>query len=50
MSARFIDAFRKGLDGVQASWANRKYHGQCTLPSDIMRELPLNLRMYIYFE
>ena len=40
-----MDAYRKGLDGVQASWANKKYHGHHTLPADIMKKLPLNLRM-----
>lgn len=38
-SGRFIDAYRKGLDGAQAAWAARKYHGHRTLPGDIIREL-----------
>ncbi|KIO17278.1 hypothetical protein M407DRAFT_16346 [Tulasnella calospora MUT 4182] len=37
-SARFIDAYRKGLDGAQAAWANKKYHGHRTLPTRIMTE------------
>jgi hypothetical protein len=35
----FIDAYRKGLDGPQAVWANRKYHGHRVLPNNIMETL-----------
>lgn len=35
-----MDAYRKGLNGVQASWANKKYHGHRTLPLRIMDEMP----------
>ncbi|KAF8573829.1 hypothetical protein K439DRAFT_1336063, partial [Ramaria rubella] len=35
-SAHFIDAYKKGLNGAQAVWANRKYHGHRILPTNIM--------------
>ncbi|KAH9948611.1 hypothetical protein B0H21DRAFT_777826 [Amylocystis lapponica] len=38
-SLRFMDAYRKGLDGRQAAWANRKYHGHRMLPDHILEEL-----------
>ena len=38
-SARFMDAYRKGLNGPQAVWANRKYHGHRMLPNNIMENL-----------
>ncbi|KAF8577791.1 hypothetical protein K439DRAFT_1363891 [Ramaria rubella] len=37
-SARFMDAYRKGLDGAQAIWANRHYHGHHVLPNSILEE------------
>ncbi|KAG2069159.1 hypothetical protein BDR04DRAFT_1022347, partial [Suillus decipiens] len=37
-SARFIDAYQKGLNGVQAAWAIKKYRGHCVLPPSIMQE------------
>jgi hypothetical protein len=37
-SARLMDAYRNGLDGAQAAWANRKYHGHRTLPSTHIQE------------
>lgn len=37
-SAQFIDAYQKGLNGVQAAWAIKKYRGHCVLPSSIMQE------------
>ena len=27
-----IGAYKKGLSGAQAAWANKKYHGHCMLP------------------
>ncbi|KAJ7052810.1 hypothetical protein C8F01DRAFT_997464, partial [Mycena amicta] len=33
-SIRFMDAYRKGLDGSQAAWAARKYSGHRTLPPE----------------
>jgi hypothetical protein len=39
-SAPFMDAYCKGLNGVQASWANKLYHGHCNLPLRIMDEMP----------
>ncbi|KIJ31298.1 hypothetical protein M422DRAFT_186230, partial [Sphaerobolus stellatus SS14] len=38
-SARFIDAYRHGLTGAQAVWANKKYKGHRVLPNTIMEEL-----------
>ncbi|KAG2141966.1 hypothetical protein DEU56DRAFT_870755 [Suillus clintonianus] len=37
-SLRFIDAYQKGLNGVQAAWAIKKYRGHRVLPESIMRE------------
>jgi hypothetical protein len=37
-SIRFIDAYRKGLDGMQAAWAIKKYRGHRVLPKSIMKE------------
>ncbi|KIJ12707.1 hypothetical protein PAXINDRAFT_82464 [Paxillus involutus ATCC 200175] len=34
----FIDAYQKGLDGKQAAWAARKYHGHWVLPKTILHE------------
>ncbi|KAJ7903895.1 hypothetical protein B0H13DRAFT_1460492, partial [Mycena leptocephala] len=36
-SDRFMDAYRKGLDGVQAVWASKRYRGHRTLPKNIMK-------------
>ncbi|KIJ27289.1 hypothetical protein M422DRAFT_191208, partial [Sphaerobolus stellatus SS14] len=38
-SAQFIDAYRHGLTGAQAVWANKKYKGHRVLPNTIMEEL-----------
>ncbi|KAF7347122.1 hypothetical protein MVEN_01466400 [Mycena venus] len=35
-SDRFMDAYRKGLDGVQAVWASKRYRGHRVLPKNIM--------------
>jgi hypothetical protein len=35
-SARFISAYRQGLSGAQAAWANKKYHGHRILPPDMV--------------
>ncbi|KIJ08616.1 hypothetical protein PAXINDRAFT_88609 [Paxillus involutus ATCC 200175] len=37
-SRRFIDAYQKGLDGKQAAWAAKKYHGHRILLPSILRE------------
>ncbi|KAG1753178.1 hypothetical protein EDB19DRAFT_1627163, partial [Suillus lakei] len=37
-SVRFIDAYQKGLDGMQAAWAIKKYRGHRVLPESIMKE------------
>ncbi|TDL16724.1 hypothetical protein BD410DRAFT_816653 [Rickenella mellea] len=38
-SARFMDAYAKGLSGSQAAWATKRYHGHRVLPNTIMEEL-----------
>ncbi|KAF9508823.1 hypothetical protein BS47DRAFT_1302272 [Hydnum rufescens UP504] len=38
-SLRFMDAYRKGLNGVQAAWANKKYRGHRVLPDTLMDDL-----------
>ncbi|EJC98775.1 uncharacterized protein FOMMEDRAFT_95967 [Fomitiporia mediterranea MF3/22] len=38
-SARFMNAYQKGLTGKQAQWANRKYHSHRVLPDNILAEL-----------
>jgi hypothetical protein len=35
-SLRFMDAYRKGLNGKQAAWASKKYRGHRTIPERIM--------------
>ncbi|KAG1778080.1 hypothetical protein EV702DRAFT_968457 [Suillus placidus] len=37
-SARFIDAYQKGLNDMQVVWAIKKYHGHCVLLQSIMEE------------
>ena len=34
--ARFIHAYASGLNGPEAAWANRKYHGHRTLPPNML--------------
>ncbi|EJF65501.1 hypothetical protein DICSQDRAFT_50755, partial [Dichomitus squalens LYAD-421 SS1] len=36
---RFMDAYRRGLNGKQAAWAAKKYHSHRVLPNDILEEL-----------
>ncbi|KAG2348635.1 hypothetical protein BDR05DRAFT_973668 [Suillus weaverae] len=38
-SSRFVDAYRKGLDGKQAAWAIKRYRRHRVLPESIMWEL-----------
>lgn len=38
-SLRFMDAYRKGLNGSQAAWAGRKYRGHRIIPMTIMEEI-----------
>jgi hypothetical protein len=35
----FMDAYRRGLMGVQAAWESRRYRGHRKLPDSIMQEL-----------
>ncbi|KIK76762.1 hypothetical protein PAXRUDRAFT_17963 [Paxillus rubicundulus Ve08.2h10] len=37
-SARFINAYDKGLNGTQAAWAIKKYRGHRVLPESILKE------------
>ena len=34
--AQFIFAYRQGLSGTQAAWANKKYYGHHILPPDMI--------------
>jgi len=34
-----MDGYRKGLNGKQAAWASKKYHGHHVLLEEIMNEL-----------
>src|SRR5271156_4318844 len=45
-----MDAYRKGLNGPQAIWANRKYHGHQVLPDNIWKHWKLwgRLKYRIY--
>ncbi|KIJ43759.1 hypothetical protein M422DRAFT_169443, partial [Sphaerobolus stellatus SS14] len=38
-SAKFMDAYVKGLNGTQAAWAAQKYCGHRVLPANILKEL-----------
>ncbi|KAJ3755464.1 hypothetical protein EV360DRAFT_49682 [Lentinula raphanica] len=38
-SRRFMYAYAHGLNGRQAAWAAKKYHGHRTLPDSIMEQL-----------
>ncbi|KAJ7579497.1 hypothetical protein C8J56DRAFT_796169, partial [Mycena floridula] len=38
-SLRFMDAYCKGLNRKQATWAAKKYQGHCTIPDSILAEL-----------
>ena len=38
-SQKFIDAYDKGLDGKQAAWAAKKYHGHGVLPASLKIDL-----------
>jgi len=33
-SQRFMDAYQQGLNGQQAAWAAKLYHGYHVLPAD----------------
>ncbi|KAG1728931.1 hypothetical protein EDB19DRAFT_1642270, partial [Suillus lakei] len=35
-SAIFINAYQKGLNGMQAAWATKKFHGHRVLPQTIL--------------
>lgn len=36
---RFMDAYRRGLTGKAAAYAEKKYHGHRVLPLSILEEL-----------
>ncbi|KAG1788180.1 hypothetical protein EV424DRAFT_1650792 [Suillus variegatus] len=38
-SLRFMDAYRKGLNGKQAAFATKKYRGHRTLPLSVFDDL-----------
>jgi hypothetical protein len=33
-----MDAYCKGLNGIQAAWAKKKYHGHRVLPDTLMAD------------
>ena len=37
-ATHFISAYREGLLGAQAVWANKKYHGHSVLPPENILE------------
>ncbi|KAF8549129.1 hypothetical protein OG21DRAFT_1421833, partial [Imleria badia] len=38
---RFLDTYDKGLNGMQAAWAIKKYCGHRVLPVSIMQDFDL---------
>lgn len=38
-SLRFMDAYRKGLNGKQVAWAAKKYRGHRMIPDTILQDL-----------
>ena len=36
---QFVSTYAEGLTGVQAVWANKKYHGRRTLPPEMIAEV-----------
>ncbi len=38
-SLRYMDGYRHGLDGCEAAWAVKKYHGHRQIPADATREM-----------
>ncbi|KAJ7899617.1 hypothetical protein B0H14DRAFT_2331679 [Mycena olivaceomarginata] len=38
---RFADAYFHGLNGADAAWANKKYHGHRTLPPSYRDDLDI---------
>lgn len=46
-----MDAYNKGLTGLQAAWAGKKYRGHRVLPITILEEIeaikpPIELALY----
>ena len=44
---KFIDSYTQGLSGPEAAWANKKYHGHCTLPPDMAASLKKSYREHM---
>ena len=38
-SLRFMDGYRKGLNGKEAAWASKTYRGHRTLPLGMMEKM-----------
>ena len=38
-SCRFMDAYKKGLNGKQAAWASKKFRGHRVLPESIFHDI-----------
>ncbi|TFK23540.1 hypothetical protein FA15DRAFT_745027 [Coprinopsis marcescibilis] len=43
-AARFVDAYYQGLNGPEAVWVNKKYHGHRTIPPEIASKLKQGYR------
>jgi hypothetical protein len=35
----YMDAYHHGLNGKEAAWAAKKYHGHCQIPTDATHEV-----------
>ena len=45
----FIDVHHKGLDGKQAAWSAKKYHGHQALPESLLADLICDTEKQIYY-
>ena len=46
-AARFINMYAEGMDGAEASWASRKYHGHRSLPPEVIQKLKDEFQDYL---
>ena len=46
-SQRFMAAYKCGLNGAQAAWAVKKYHGHCILLETLMADLDKALNSHL---
>jgi hypothetical protein len=45
-----MDAYRLGLNGKQAVWATKKYHGHRTIPESLLEEYDKELKGMIWVQ